>query len=149
LDSLPQDASSYVVALLTLLVAGSLLLAWLFRLHAAGPVKSRWDFTPGDLGGFSYAGLALSSFFALFLELLMIRWVSAEIPIFAYFKNFVLIACFLGFGLGCYLCRRRVSFTGFAAPLAALVVLMRTYFSVGKPASTQPFQPPSMDSTFL
>lgn len=127
MDSLPQDASSYVVALLTLLAAGSLLLAWLFRLHrlqTPDHAKATWEFTPGDLGGFSYAGLALSSFFALFLELLMIRWVSAEIPIFAYFKNFVLIACFLGFGLGCYLCRRRVSFTGFAAPLAALVLLM-------------------------
>ena len=32
-----------------------------------------------------------------------------KIRIFAYFKNFVLIACYLGFGLGCYLCRRRVS----------------------------------------
>src|SRR5689334_23764512 len=42
----------------------------------------------------------------LFLELLMIRWISSEISIFAYFKNFVLIACFLGFGLGAYLCRQ-------------------------------------------
>src|SRR5436853_3757226 len=30
----------------------------------------------------------------------MIRWISSEIRVFAYFKNFVLIACFLGFGLG-------------------------------------------------
>ncbi|MCI0414434.1 methyltransferase domain-containing protein [bacterium] len=36
----------------------------------------------------------------------MIRWVSSEVRIFAYFKNMVLIACFLGFGTGCLLYRR-------------------------------------------
>ena len=36
----------------------------------------------------------------LFLEVLMIRWVTSEVPVFAYFKNIVLIGCFLGFGLG-------------------------------------------------
>src|ERR1039458_5376476 len=30
----------------------------------------------------------------------MIRWISSEITIFAYFKNFVLVACYLGCGLG-------------------------------------------------
>jgi SAM-dependent methyltransferase len=127
LDPAPQSVSSYVIALLTLLVSGSLLLLWLFRQYrsqAPDSARSAWDFTPRDWGGFSYIGLALASFFALFLELLMIRWVSAEIPIFAYFKNFVLIACFLGFGLGCYLCRRRVSLSGLAAPLVALVMVM-------------------------
>ena len=37
---------------------------------------------------------------ALFIELALIRWLSAEVRIFAYFKNLILIACFLGFGLG-------------------------------------------------
>ncbi|UCD58824.1 MAG: hypothetical protein JSV16_06875, partial [Candidatus Hydrogenedentota bacterium] len=37
----------------------------------------------------------------LFLELLIIRWLSAELRIFAYFHNLVLIICFLGIGLGC------------------------------------------------
>ena len=51
-------------------------------------------------------GLVLSSILGLYLELLLIRWISSEIRIFAYFKNFVLIACFLGFGSGCLLYRR-------------------------------------------
>ena len=42
----------------------------------------------------------LVSFTSLFLELLLIRWISSELRIFAYLKNFVLIACFLGFGFG-------------------------------------------------
>ena len=59
--------------------------------------------------GFSKRTLILASLLGLFLELMLIRWVSSEIRIFAYFKNFVLMACFLGFGLGCSLCRRRVN----------------------------------------
>ena len=58
----------------------------------------KWEYSPLSQGGFSYRQLALVSAFGLFLELLMIRWISSEIRMFAYFKNFVLIACFLGFG---------------------------------------------------
>ncbi|MFZ5802997.1 MAG: spermidine synthase [Candidatus Omnitrophota bacterium] len=38
----------------------------------------------------------------LFLEICLIRWISTEIRIFAYFSNLVLLACFLGIGVGCY-----------------------------------------------
>src|SRR5690242_18918787 len=61
---------------------------------------AKWEFSPELLGGFSYGRLALVSIAGLFFELLMIRWVSSEFRIFAYFKNFVLVACFLGFGIG-------------------------------------------------
>jgi Spermine/spermidine synthase domain len=72
---------------------------------------------------FGYPRLFILSVLGLFLEMLMIRWISSEIRIFAYYKNFVLIACFLGFGLGCALCRRRVY------PLAtALPILFFTIF---------------------
>ncbi len=70
--------------------------------------RGRWQFSPETLGGFSYRQLALVSVAGLFLELLMIRWISSEVRIFAFFKNFVLVACFLGFGLGCYLSRRPI-----------------------------------------
>ena len=50
----------------------------------------------------------LASALGLFLELALIRWVSCEVRIFAYFKNMVLIACFLGFGIGCLMYRRPV-----------------------------------------
>jgi len=66
--------------------------------------NEKWEFSAQALGGFSWWQLALWSLLSLFFELLMIRWISSEIRIFAYFKNFVLVACFLGFGLGCYLC---------------------------------------------
>lgn len=53
---------------------------------------------PSDALSGSWRELLVISTVGLFLELLMIRWISSEIGIFAYFKNFVLIACFLGFG---------------------------------------------------
>lgn len=43
----------------------------------------------------------LVSVFGLALQVALIRWISTEIRIFAYFKNLTLIACFFGLGLGC------------------------------------------------
>ncbi len=50
--------------------------------------------------------LGLVSFTALFTELLVIRWEASEIPVLAYFKNFPLLAVFIGLGAGCLLARR-------------------------------------------
>ena len=44
--------------------------------------------------------LLILSFASLFLELAIIRWLSTEIRIFAYFKNLPLMAAYLGFGVG-------------------------------------------------
>ena len=85
---------------------------------------SRWGFTPADLGGSSGTRLLLISMAGLFLELLMIRWISSEVRIFAYFKNFVLIACFLGFGLGCYISRRPVNVMALLLPLVILATFI-------------------------
>ena len=44
--------------------------------------------------------LVLASFLMLFAELALIRWVSAYVVYVAYFTNFVLLASFLGIGVG-------------------------------------------------
>src|SRR3984893_8238072 len=44
--------------------------------------------------------LFVISAMALYTEVVLIRWMSAEIRMFAYLKNFTLFACFLGLGLG-------------------------------------------------
>jgi len=63
---------------------------------------------PGWRGRLSPASVVfLASFAGLFLELALIRWVSSEIRVFSYCKNLVLVACFLGFGVGCMQMRRR------------------------------------------
>lgn len=90
---------------------------------------AKWDFSPRDIGGFNWRRLVVVSILGLFLELLMIRWISSEIRIFAYFKNLVLIACFLGFGLGCYFARRAVNLLALLMPLAYLVILMKLPWS--------------------
>ena len=51
--------------------------------------------------------LFLISFLTLYFELIIIRWLAAEIRVFAYLKNLPLIASFLGLGLGCALARNR------------------------------------------
>ena len=45
----------------------------------------------------------LASFLVLFLEIALIRWMPAYIRLLAYFSNFILLASFLGIGVGCLL----------------------------------------------
>lgn len=68
--------------------------------------------------------LFLVSCAALYVELLLIRWIGTEVRVFAYFQNLSLIASFLGFGLGCYGAGKKKSrlFDGFA--LGMLVILV-------------------------
>jgi spermidine synthase len=68
--------------------------------------------------------LFVVSVLSLFLELLLIRWLGTEIRIFAYLQNTVLIVCFLGLGMGCWVCRRPVSSRQALVPLFILVLLM-------------------------
>jgi spermidine synthase len=130
-----MDKVTHSPSLLLLLFAISGLLIglvyWLFALYQDRPSRNaNWLLTlqlsADDLGGFGYGRLALISLLSLFLEMQMIRWISSEIRIFAYFKNLVLVACFLGFGLGCYLCRRRVQLIALIAPIMALTVILKT-----------------------
>lgn len=53
--------------------------------------------------------LFLISFVGLFFEVQIVRWLAVEVRIFAYFKNLVLLAAFLGLGLGFTLARRSES----------------------------------------
>jgi SAM-dependent methyltransferase len=52
-----------------------------------------------------YLTLFLVSFIALFVELMLIRYTSSQVRIFAFYKNVPLIGCYLGLGLGCFLAR--------------------------------------------
>jgi spermidine synthase len=85
---------------------------------------AKWDFDLSDLGGFSYRLLIVFSVAGMFFEMMMIRWVSSEIRIFAFFKNFVLLACFFGFGLGCYLSKRRLNLIALFMPVLLLCLLI-------------------------
>ncbi|HYN90165.1 MAG TPA: hypothetical protein VER55_16640, partial [Ardenticatenaceae bacterium] len=69
----------------------------------------------------------LSSFLVLFLEVALIRWMPAYIRLLAYFSNFILLASFLGIGVGCLLASSRVRlFRWFPALIGA--VILAVYF---------------------
>ena len=56
----------------------------------------RWRASWGPL-----LDLALLSLLSLYCEMVVIRWLAADIRVFAYLKNLPLLAAFLGLGLGC------------------------------------------------
>ena len=73
------------------------------------------------------ARIFLASFLVLFLEIALIRWMPAYIRLLAYFSNFILLASFLGIGVGCLLASsRKQLFTLF--PLIQALVIAMVYF---------------------
>jgi len=66
----------------------------------------------------------LISVLGLFLEMLIIRWIGTEVRIFAYLQNTILVACFLGLGLGCFTCHRPIILRQSLVSLTFLLVLM-------------------------
>lgn len=125
METIGQSAGS-IVLVLCISALTCFVVLFVFPRRGTATRLPRFEFHVKDLGGFGYVPLALVSVLSLFLEMLMLRWVSSEIRIFAYFKNFVLIACFLGFGLGCYLCHRRVRLISIVAPLLLLTGIVKT-----------------------
>src|SRR4029079_12337111 len=69
------------------------------------------------------ARLVLTSGTLLFVELLLIRWVAAEVRYIGFFSNFLLMASFLGIGIGILLGRRRSLNTVSIFPLFLVVVV--------------------------
>jgi hypothetical protein len=84
------------------------------------------------------ARIFLASFLVLFLEVALIRWMPAYIRLLSFFSNFILLASFLGIGVGCLLASsRRRLFLVF--PLLQLLVIVAVYagkLEVSVPSST-------------
>ncbi|MFL5626822.1 MAG: hypothetical protein ACJ788_14655 [Ktedonobacteraceae bacterium] len=69
------------------------------------------------------ARIFLVSFAMLFFELLCIRWIPSYVRYLSYFNNFILIASFLGIGLG-MLSARRKNFWFLPFPLLVLIMVI-------------------------
>ena len=67
--------------------------------------------------------LALATFSILVLELAMIRWLTTQVRIAAYFANLVLLAAFLGMGLGVGLARHASRLARWSLPVLAIVCI--------------------------
>jgi SAM-dependent methyltransferase len=70
----------------------------------------------------------LASFLVLFVEVALIRWMPAYIRLLSYFSNFILLASFLGIGLGCLLAPTRLRLFAWFPLLQAIVVGAVRYF---------------------
>jgi len=90
----------------------------------AGKINS-YFLPPGRPSGGILLPLFFVSVSSLYLEIMLIRWVGTEVRIFAYFQNLALIACFLGFGLGCYFSKRRINILFSLTAVTALVALVK------------------------
>src|SRR5438128_9369296 len=77
------------------------------------------------LVGDARARIFLTSFTLLFFELLCIRWIPSYVRYLSYFNNFILLAVFLGMGLGILAARRtRFWFPPFPVMVLFLVIVV-------------------------
>jgi hypothetical protein len=82
--------------------------------------------------------LVLTSSTLLFVELLLIRWIPSEVRYIGFFSNFLLMASFLGIGIGILLGRRRALDTIAIFPvLLAIVVWLITTLELNVQVSSQ------------
>ena len=70
----------------------------------------------------------VASFLVLFLEIALIRWMPAYIRLLSYFSNFILLASFLGIGIGCLLAPARARLFNWFPLLQAIVIVAVRYF---------------------
>ena len=78
-----------------------------------------------DLNGrSSFSQLFIVSFASLYVEVMLIRWIGTEFRLFAYIQNLTLIACFLGFGLGCLKASEKPRYLFNFSALACLVLMI-------------------------
>ncbi len=79
----------------------------------------------------------LASFLVLFVEIALIRWMPAYVRLLAYFSNFILLAAFLGIGIGCLLAPVRARlFAWFPVLMAAVIgVVYAVRLEVALPTS--------------
>ena len=59
---------------------------------------------------------------------MLIRWIGTEFRVFAFLGNLILVVCFFGTGLGCYLAIRPVKMGSLGLQLAALALLVANPF---------------------
>ena len=134
--SLFEDSPRIIILGVVLLVVGSGALLWALRQRGTSAMRqelwrarltnalTEWNTRDDALTLRQRAvALVLVSVASLFFELVLIRWLGAEIKVFAFLKNVVLIGAFLGLGLGFFLAPRRVGLLPLFLPASALLLL--------------------------
>src|ERR1700733_5609879 len=79
----------------------------------------------------NYAGLStqtkirsivLVTMLSLLLELVLIRWLASVFPVYSFYKNFTMLACFLGLGAGYAVAEKQPCAPALVLPMLALFV---------------------------
>lgn len=91
--------------------------------------------------------LLLISSTSLFLEMAVIRWISSEVRLLAYFKNLSLLAAFLGLAIGFGLAGRNRDYRPTFAPL--LGIFLGIGLLVGRLTSPRPLPYPGISDEVL
>ena len=88
------------------------------------PASRGYSLVLDSKGSGSFLRLFVVSFASLYVEVMLIRWIGTEFRLFAYIQNLTLIACFLGFGLGCLKASERPRYLFNFGALILLVVII-------------------------
>jgi hypothetical protein len=94
-----------------------------------------------------YFSLFLISSLGLFLELAVIRWLSAEVRLFSYFKNLPLLAAFLGLAIGFMLVGKGNKYKSVFTPMFSIFVILTLL--TGRVLSARVLAYPSKEDEFL
>ena len=121
-------------ALLVLLlnaVAWLLLSIWQEKIAAASEAQA--EFTDTVSPQFIGPAIVVAAGLSLFLELAVIRWQVSIIPLLSFYKNFGVLSCFAGLGLGYALAHRNAIPLLFVIPLLALQIVSQMFlkFALG------------------
>src|SRR5580692_10384511 len=113
------------IALGLLALGGLLRWSWL-----AEPLE-RHVATMGETFEADYANLStktrirsivLVTMLSLLLELVLIRWLASMFPVYSFYKNFTMLACFLGLGAGYAVAQRKPCAPALVLPMLTLFV---------------------------
>jgi len=66
--------------------------------------------------------IVLVTMLSLLLELVLIRWLASMFPVYSFYKNFTMLACFLGLGAGYAVAQRQPCAPAIVLPMLALFV---------------------------
>ncbi len=66
--------------------------------------------------------IVLVTMLSLLLELVMIRWLASVFPVYSFYKNFTMLACFLGLGAGYAVAEKQPCAPAMVLPMLALFV---------------------------
>src|ERR1700754_2673002 len=130
IDGNSFELADWALIALRVLLGAAALVMMLYPAWLARPLESRI----GEMGPLFEAGFSESStkekirlivlvtMVSLLLELVMIRWLASVFPVFSFFKNFTLLACFLGLGAGYAVADKQPCAPAMVLPMLALFV---------------------------